>query len=137
MTAPKNLDERITTLDTRMSTADQRLTALETAVTRMAAKEREFTRRLGELESVAQGFQNVMEAISARVSTLESAKLPPAEERLHELEVRVANNMERIGRIETARTKGGKLSTRLATIEAILTEMSGQGEPTVPDPTKV
>jgi uncharacterized coiled-coil protein SlyX len=103
-----------------------RITALEQT---LATKMPGFEAVGGRVSELSTAFQ----AANARLSTLEAALIDlqampaPSDEALEAIGARVDALAERVTAVENTRARGGRLSSRLASIETKLDQLTGGG----------
>lgn len=112
--------DRLAQAEARFAAGEQRLTEIATVVGDLVTGQAAATIRLGEIVALAQGFAARLEAVETHVEQ----DTPSADEaRIDALEATVAANITRLEAIEATRARGGRLSSRLAAIEAKLDEV--------------
>lgn len=120
--------DRLAQAEARFAAGEQRLTEVAQAVTELVTGQAATSDRVTELVAAAQGFASRMAAVEEHVAN----DLPSADEaRITALEGAVGANSTRIEALESTRARGGRLSSRLTTIEQKLDQViGGQTPPT-------
>lgn len=118
---------RLDTMEAVYSSAGERLTAAEGNLAQAIATFQPVGVRVAELSSAALAFNDRLNLAEQRLMEW-FAQNPISDDQLDELSQRVTTMDTRLARVEQVRARGGRLSDRLASIEAKLDRIVEHGE---------
>jgi len=118
-----------------MATAEEvaalatRLTAIEQTLAQKMPGFEQVGTRVAELSTAFQSANSRLSALEVAVKALAEAPVSGGAEEVAALRSAVETLSTRLGVVEQTRARGGRLSNRLASIEAKLDTIAGGGEP--------
>ncbi len=120
--------DRLTAAEGRFAAGETRLTKLEQGLAKAYEDFTPTAQRVGELSAAAVSFNERLTAIETRLVEMGEAAPPPGEERMAAMEAALAAVSARVAKVENGGQRRGRLSARLAGIEATLERIeAGQG----------